>query len=244
MTIEDHAASAPASIEENPEGGPSHNVPLGTLVLRAGLLPLEAIEESLREAIKSGRRLGEILVERGLGERELARLLAAQYAQPFVDVTEFPIDADVAHLLPREVARTYCALPIGRDEGAIMVAVPYSADSKQRERLRLALKSPVRLVTAARGDIQAAIDRVAAAEPEREPVVRRQVPQTYEVFVRLVNGTTVAVDRLASLADAQALAERVAGEARVGATIEMREGSVDGSDVVSIEIFEAGEKPS
>jgi hypothetical protein len=240
MTVQDQAATAAAAIQENPEGGPSHNVPLGTLVLRAGFLPLEAIEESLREAIKSGRRLGEILVERGLGERELARLLAAQYAQPFVDITEFPIDADVARLLPREVARTYCALPIARDEGAITVAVPYSADSKQRERLRIALKSPVRLVTAARGDIQAAIDRVAQTEAEPEPVVRRQVPPTFEVFVRLANGTTVAVDRLASLRDAQALAERVAAEARIGATIELREGTVDGSDVVSIEIFEAG----
>jgi hypothetical protein len=241
MTVQDPAASAPAAIEENPEGGPSHNVPLGTLVLRAGLLPLEAIEESLREAIKSGRRLGEILVERGLGERDLARLLAAQYAQPFVDITEFPIDVDAARLLPREVARTYCALPISRGEGAITVAVPYSADSKQRERLREALKSPVRLVTAARGDIQAAIDRVAPEE--REAVVRRQVPATFEVFVRLVSGTVVAVDQLESLEAAQALAERVAAQARVGATIEMREGTVDGSDVVSIEIFEAGEKP-
>jgi hypothetical protein len=241
MTVQDPAASAPAAIEENPEGGPSHNVPLGTLVLRAGLLPLEAIEESLREAIKSGRRLGEILVERGLGERDLARLLAAQYAQPFVDITEFPIDVDAARLLPREVARTYCALPISRGEGAITVAVPYSADSKQRERLREALKSPVRLVTAARRDIQAAIDRVAPEE--REAVVRRQVPATFEVFVRLVSGTVVAVDQLESLEAAQALAERVAAQARVGATIEMREGTVDGSDVVSIEIFEAGEKP-
>jgi hypothetical protein len=242
MTVEDQASVAADAIEYNPEGGPSHNVPLGTLVLRAGLLPLEAIEESLREAIKTGRRLGEVLVERGLGERDLARLLAAQYAQPFVDVTQFPIDADVAQLLPRSVAQSYCALPIARDEGGITVAVPYSADALQRERLREALKSPVRLVTAARGDIQAAIDRVVPAE--RETVVRRQAPQTYDVFVRLVSGTVVEVDQLSSLEAAQALAERIAAEAKVGARINMREGSVDGSDVVSIEIFVAGETPS
>ncbi len=241
ITIQDQAAIA-AAIEENLEGGPSHNVPLGTLVLRAGLLPLEAIEESLREAIKSGRRLGELLVERGLLERDLARILAAQYAQPYVDINEFPIDVDVARLLPRTVAQTYCALPIARDEGGIIVAVPYSADALQRERLSDALKSPVRLVTAARSDIQATIERLA---PEAsEVVVRRQVPPTYDVSVRLVNGTVVAVDELASLEAAQAVAERVAAEARVGATINMREGTVDGSDVVSIEIFEAGEKPS
>ena len=241
MTVQDQPAAA-AAIEENPEGGPSHNVPLGTLVLRAGLLPLETIEESLREAIKSGRRLGEILVERGLDERDLARLLAAQYAQPFVDITEFPIDAETARLLPRAVAQTYCALPIARDEGGIIVAVPYSADALQRERLTAALSSPVRLVTAARRDIQAAIERVAPGEPE--PVVRRQVAQMYDVYVRLVSGDVVAVDQLESIEAAQALAERVAGEARVGATINMREGTVDGADVVAIEIFSSGQQPS
>src|SRR5205823_6729672 len=81
MTVQDQDAIAGGAIEENPESGSSHNVPLGTLVLRAGLLPLESIEESLREAIESGRRLGEVLVERGLEERDLARLLAAQNAQ-------------------------------------------------------------------------------------------------------------------------------------------------------------------
>src|SRR2546423_4510317 len=202
MTVQDEAPVAADAIETNPEGGPSHNVPLGTLVLRAGLLPLEAIEESLREAIKSGRRLGEVLVERGLDERDLARLLAAQYAQPFVDVAEFPIDGNVGRLLPTGVAQTYCALPIPRDEDAITVAVPHSADVRQRERLCDALKSPVRLVTAARSDIKNAIDRLSTAEPV--PVVRRQTAQTYDVFVRLVDATVVAVDHLTSLEAAQA----------------------------------------
>jgi len=240
MTVQDQDAIAGGAIEENPESGSSHNVPLGTLVLRAGLLPLESIEESLREAIESGRRLGEVLVERGLAERDLARLLAAQNAQPFVDLAAFPIDFAAARMLPQPVARTYCAIPIPRDETRITVAVPDADDARQQERLCEALKSPVRLLTAARSDIKDAIERVSEAEPE--PVVRRQVPETYNVSVRLVDGMVVAVDRLESLEAAQSLAERVAAEARVGATINMREGTIDGADVVAVEIFES-ERP-
>jgi hypothetical protein len=240
MTVHDKTAVAATAIEENPEGGSSHNVPLGTLVLRAGLLPLQAIEESLREAIETGRRLGEVLVERGLEERDLARMLAAQNAQSFVDVAAFPIDFETARLLPQTVARTYCAIPIARDETWITVAVPDADDIRQKERLCEALKSSVRLVAAARTDIQDAIERSSPAEPAS--VVRRQVPETYDVFVRLVNSSVLAVDRLESLEAAQAVAERVAAEARVGAAINMREGTVDGSDVVSIEIFQS-EKP-
>src|SRR5712691_213650 len=109
-------ATGSGSIEENPSGGPRHNVPLGTLVHRAGLMELDEIEGALHEAVQSGRRLREVLVDRGLGERELARLLAAQHAQPFVDLTMYPVDFGAARLLPTSVARTYCALPISQDD--------------------------------------------------------------------------------------------------------------------------------
>jgi hypothetical protein len=55
------------------------DAPLGTLIFRAGLLPAETIENALEEGVKTGRRLGEILVERNLiKEEDLTRLLAGQ----------------------------------------------------------------------------------------------------------------------------------------------------------------------
>src|SRR3979409_1739027 len=72
--------------------------PLGTLVYRSGLLPLETVNRALAEAAESGRRLGEVRVEHGLPERDLTRLLAAQHGQEFVDLTEYPIDPEVAHM--------------------------------------------------------------------------------------------------------------------------------------------------
>src|SRR5881227_1203289 len=78
--------------------------PLGTLVYRSGLMPLETVNRALAEAAESGRRLGEVLLEYGLPERELTRLLAAQQGQEFVDLTEYPIDPAVAHELPRPAA--------------------------------------------------------------------------------------------------------------------------------------------
>src|SRR6266540_2386534 len=118
------AGSPLAGIEENPPGGPMHNAPLGTLVLRAGLMPQHEIESALQHAVHGGRRLGEVLMERGLGERELVRLLAAQRAQPFVDLSVFRIDPEVARLLPPGAAEMYCAIPIARQGDCTLVAVP------------------------------------------------------------------------------------------------------------------------
>jgi hypothetical protein len=238
MTIQGPSAVAAPAIEENPPGGPRHNVPLGTLVRRADLMPLENITDALRAAVKSGRRLGEVLLERGLEERALVRLLAAQNAQPFVDVAIFPIDYDVIRMLPQAVARTYCAVPIARDEGKVIVAVPDAGDARQVDRLREALKCPVRLVTAARSDIKEAIERLSPtglAPPAAPPR-----PETYDVALTLVSGATVVVDCVTSRPSADALAERLASEARVGATITMRDGTVDGADVVSVEIYPGG----
>lgn len=229
MTIEG------APIHDNPPGGPCHNVPLGTLVLRAGLMPEEHIEDALQEAVANGRKLGEELLERGLAERELMRLLAAQHAQPFVDLTRFPIDWDAARLLPPTVAQAHCALPIAQDLDEVVVAVPDPEDVRQRERLRKALQRHIRLVAAARGDIKEAIEAVA-------PRPRPAAPRTrYEVIVTLLDGTNVVVETPHTKQAAEAVAERVAALAQIGALIEADRASVDGGEVVAVEIFESTE---
>ena len=61
-------------------------VPLGTLILREGLLAEEQLAHALQEGMRTGKRLGEVLVERGLiRDHDLSRLLAGQRGFPFVE---------------------------------------------------------------------------------------------------------------------------------------------------------------
>src|SRR3989442_2954424 len=96
--------------------------PLGTLVYRSGLMPLETVNRALAEAAETGRRLGEVLLDYGLPERDLTRLLAAQHGQEVVDLTEYPIDPEVAHLLPRSIAEMYCRLPLSRERHCTLLS--------------------------------------------------------------------------------------------------------------------------
>jgi Type II secretion system (T2SS), protein E, N-terminal domain len=234
MRVDQTVETAARAVEEHPRGGPMHDVPLGTLVLRAGLLPQAQIESALHDAVHSGRRLGEVLVERGLAERDLARLLAAQNAQPFVDLLSFPVDYELARLLPASVAQMYCALPFADVDGTLLVAVPDPEDDGQRERLRGALGRPIRLVAAARSEIKDGIGGL----PERRPAESK--PQTYEVVVTLADGRVVVIDRLTVRENAEALAERVADDAVDATRIETRDGVVDGAEVVSVEVLQRG----
>lgn len=79
-----------APVEQEPVPAPSagemRGVPLGTLILREGLLAEEQLEHALREGMRTGKRLGEVFVERGLiRDDDLSRLLAGQRGFPFVE---------------------------------------------------------------------------------------------------------------------------------------------------------------
>ena len=68
-------------------------VPLGTLIFREGLLTEEQLEEALQDGMQRGKRLGEVLLERGLvSENDLGRLLAGQKGLQFVQLDSAAID--------------------------------------------------------------------------------------------------------------------------------------------------------
>jgi hypothetical protein len=152
------------------------DAPLGTLIFRAGLLPAETIENALEEGVKTGRRLGEILVERDLiKEEDLTRLLAGQKGLPFINLREQAIDPVAARLLAEDQARLFTALPIGFENNAVVVALADPTNDVLTRNVREAIGQEVRLVVAARSELNEMIGEffsgtleAAPAEPELE----------------------------------------------------------------------------
>jgi hypothetical protein len=213
--------------------------PLGTLVLRAGLMPLEVIDLALAEAVESGRRLGEVLVEYGLPERDLARLLAAQHGQQFVDLATYSIDPEIARVLPHPVAQMYCALPIAREGDCTVVAVPDADNSVHLTRLREALQGPIRLVSAGRSDIREAIERVYVAPAQPAPAVE---PVAYRVIVTLESGAAFLVAEAADVDAAKAIGMQVWEQAEAGGTVAVGDATIDGRQVVSVDVLRRGDE--
>src|SRR5437764_7054219 len=221
-------AAAPAAPSAPPySSAEMRSYPLGTLVYRAGLMSLDTVNRALAEAADSGRRLGEVLLEYGLPERELTRLLAAQQGQEFVDLDAYPIDFEVAFRLPRPTAEMYCALPLKREGDCMIIAVPDADNASHLTRLREALQSPVRLVTAARSDIKDAIQRVhepkgtitqmALAEARGEAVPTQPAAgPVYRIEVTLESGTTLLVAAATDFEQAKAIRMRVIDETEAG----------------------------
>jgi hypothetical protein len=149
-------------------------VPLGTLIFREGLLTEEQLEEALQDGMQRGKRLGEVLLERGLvSENDLGRLLAGQKGLQFVQLDSAAIDPAAVQLLSVEKARLHTVLPIGFQEGLPVVAVADPSNDLVIENVRRALNCEPHLVVAGREALNRQIEQAYATAA---PVVSEPPP--------------------------------------------------------------------
>jgi hypothetical protein len=141
------------------------DMPLGTLIFRAGLIAPQQLEDALAEGLRSGKRLGEVLLSRGwLSEEDLARLLAGQKGLPYADLDKIAIDRELARAMSYDNARSEVALPVVTEFGLPVVAMA-DPDETAMERLRVQLGPEVRFVVGAPSVLVRLIDEVLGDAP-------------------------------------------------------------------------------
>jgi type IV pilus assembly protein PilB len=134
---------------------------LGELLLSAGLVNQRQLDEALAEQKGSHQRLGSILVRRGfLTERQMLEVLSRQYGIPTVDLALVTPDGELLKLVPAEVARKYCVLPVERHARSLHLAVPDPTDLSALDAIGFMTGLNVVPRLAALEEIQATIDRV------------------------------------------------------------------------------------
>jgi MshEN domain len=185
------------------------DIPLGTLVHRAGLLTADQLEAALAEGSETGRRLGEILIARGLlEERQVASLIAGQKGLPFVELHPDAVDPSARGVLPTVGATRYGAIAIAVEDGVPVVAIADPANDAVVAFIEDHLGSRYRLVVAPR----AQIERAALGKAPGAPWQPVAVPKTTftRVVLRLVNGEELELGSYVERAEADAAAARFA----------------------------------
>ncbi|HSF05979.1 MAG TPA: ATPase, T2SS/T4P/T4SS family [Methylomirabilota bacterium] len=134
---------------------------LGELLLGAGLVSQRQLDEALAEQKGSHQKLGSILVQRGfLTERQMLEVLSQLYGIPTVDLLLVTPDAELLKLVPADVARKYCVLPVERHARSLHLAVPDPTDLSALDAIGFMTGLNVVPRLAALEEIQATIDRV------------------------------------------------------------------------------------
>lgn len=134
---------------------------LGDILLEGGLVTREQLGEAMAEQQRVHRSLGRVLVDLGMvTEAQLVASLAQQIGLPFVDLTEFQIDPSASSLVPDAVARRHNALPIGYDEGRLIVAMADPANVFALDDIRSLTGMECKPVVATKADVINAINRM------------------------------------------------------------------------------------
>jgi hypothetical protein len=99
-------------------------VPLGQLLIQGGFLTQVQLDDALYEGSRTGERLGEVVVRRGLAtEDDVAKLLAEQWGLDYVERSAIWFDGNALTRLSREDAQRLEALPTRVEGGRVVVAV-------------------------------------------------------------------------------------------------------------------------
>src|SRR5688572_25776718 len=98
---------------------------IGDIVVGFGYAGRESVELAIADARATGRRTGEVLVDRGvLTPDQLARVIAERFGVDHVDLNAFRVDMSAANLMPSAAAKRYSAVPVGFiDERTLLVAM-------------------------------------------------------------------------------------------------------------------------
>jgi hypothetical protein len=219
-------------------------VPLGTLVYRSGLVSLDDLQAALKDAVVSGRRLGEVLLSSGaLTPADLAMLLAGQNGLTFMD--EVPArDPEAEALLDPHRSRELGAAVIGFEDGRPLVVVTDPSDASI-SRVRATLGRDVSIAVVG----PATLERLLTPEPVQPPVPEPPAaaeaqpappPRATRAFVelRLHGGHQVDLASYASREQAESVANEARRRLGAGERLRLGDRVLDGSMVEAVEVFE------
>jgi type IV pilus assembly protein PilB len=142
---------------------------LGDVLLDGGHVTADELASALEEQRAHGRGLGRVLVERGaLTETQLVAAQAVQIGLRFVDLTDVAVDVSAVARLSEAVCRRHSVLPIGHEDGRLVVAMADPANVFAVDDVRLMTGLEVKAVVATRADVLAAIDRYHRGDAEMD----------------------------------------------------------------------------
>src|SRR5918911_4631235 len=135
---------------------------IGDIVVGFGYASRESVELAIEESRTTGRRTGEVLVDRGvLTPDQLARVIAERFGVDHVDLNAFRVDMSAANLLASSAAKRYGAVPVGFvDERTLLVAMTDPGNVLAIDDISLMTGYEVRPAVAAQEDVSALIARL------------------------------------------------------------------------------------
>jgi type IV pilus assembly protein PilB len=170
---------------------------LGELLLASGRITEGQLAEALAVQSDEGGKLGQVLVRQlVLDEDQIAKTLAEQKGLRYISLTTYAVDREAVARIPERVARRSLIIPVGYQDGSIVLAMADPLDIEAIDDIRVRTGMSVQPVVATSTQIQYAIEKyITAADAFSDVMIAIEEDETeIEIeadddvpIVRLVN---------------------------------------------------------
>lgn len=133
---------------------------IGDLLLEAGLITEEQLQNALQEQRDLKLRLGDVLITRNyITEQQLIEVLEFQLGIPHVQLYRQKIDTKVINIIPQRLAEQHQVLPLRVDGNKLIVAMADPLDYYAIDELRMSTGFRIEPTIASKDELHRAIKR-------------------------------------------------------------------------------------
>ncbi|MBI4309275.1 MAG: hypothetical protein HY591_02980 [Candidatus Omnitrophica bacterium] len=136
------------------------NKQLGEILIERGLITRAKLDEALKFQKAKGLLLGEALIAlKYATEEDIVQALTCQYGFPYLPLSNYDIAADVAAVVPINVCKQYCLVPIDKIGKSLTLAMANPLNVQALEDVELITGCVVQSFVSTATDIKNAIKR-------------------------------------------------------------------------------------
>ena len=136
------------------------NKQLGELLIERGIINQQQLDKALTVQKERGGLIGEILVELGFTkEEDIAQALTAQYGFPYLPLSNYEINPEIANIIPKRVAKQYLLVPIDKIGNNLTIAMSNPLNVQAIEDVELLSGCSVQTFVSTSSDIKRTIEK-------------------------------------------------------------------------------------
>jgi type II secretory ATPase GspE/PulE/Tfp pilus assembly ATPase PilB-like protein len=149
----EHVENQPATRNKPAKKG------LGDILIEEKLVTRAQLEDARETQRRQGGKLSDILLNQGaISTEQMAIVYSIQLNLPLIDLKRHAVQPHALALIPEEMARKYCLIPLDIVNDSLLVVMADPEDVRTVEDVRVQARMRVEVALGVRSDIERAID--------------------------------------------------------------------------------------
>ena len=144
-----------------------NNQQLGEELVAKGYLTTKRLEEALGEQARTGRKLGQILLDNNyVSEEHVARVLASQQGVPYIDLKRYNVSMETVGILDEMQARKFRAVVLEDRKSTYLIGVSDPYNLSAQDALSARLHRPIEIAVVANDQLNALIEQAYSKDEQ------------------------------------------------------------------------------